>query len=237
MPNRLAYELLGPGEITIAVPGTVLERAQHKHPSLRRRLAAQQRSGYQSSVKSPEGNSGGQSFNFRLDALGKIAVGREKGEAITDITDTVSLLIGRVPNPDEEDERLSFSAFSPLSDVGDFIIEAELDLPLAKSALVAPFVQQKMTEAIRALQLYGPATESMFMVWPEVDIDYMGGVHLQHSTDSSVHTLGGKYVPGQRRVEVSGNNIERYGEPLVYLVGMVALAHADEYLTSQPPTA
>lgn len=229
MADRLSYDLPGPGELTIIVPEVTLRQAHLNIPDLRLRLRSLQG---RSLIRSSESTASGEtsrSFRIGLKALGKIAVSWRKINAVVDVTDAVRSLV-MAPTYNGHAEKLAFSSFSPIS-LSDFSFLAYLNLPEAEPSVVAPFVRNTMTETIRAMQLYQHTTEFILEDGPEVSIDREEGVKLRLGPQSSVHTLGEDYVPGQRQIELMGNNVSPYGEPLVYLMGAVALAHADTYVS------
>lgn len=231
MPNRLSYELSGPGALTITVPNILISRAVEQDPTSRflSRLAIHRKRHHLIPISTPGIDNSTQSFRLGLETLGNISANRNKQDVLTSITSTVGLLIRRVLRPEEDDEKLQVSAFQPTTS-DHFMFNAWLDVPESEPTNVRQFVQQQMIEAASALQLYGHNTEKMLQTYPMVNFDYDVGIELRLSSRSSVRSTGGNHVTSGRHIGIVGEHVEKVGEPLVYLIGAVALAHADEYL-------
>jgi len=223
MIERLQYGLTDAGKINILLPNTIIDQAQEKDPSLTDRLREYQDRRFIQLINEDQGSR----LSLSLGELGKVPI-IKRYDVTEGVTDVISTLICRVPQPEEADERLRFSSFYPTNEYSDFAFYADIQLPDADPDLVVPFVLQAMTDAQRAMKLYGH--EGKYGRSTKVNYSQTRGVDLSLSGNSSVHTMGESYRPGMRRVEIDGNNVERYGEPLVYLMGVVALAHADEYV-------
>lgn len=220
MAEKIEYKLTGSfySDLSIAIPNTTIERATERTFDLPDIIKKNEDTGL---ILANRYDPSKTQFTLDFNRIGEFdtigdydkvkALARVMGYLIT------------APTAEEADERLRFRAFDLANPWGDFYINADLELPNADLTRVQQFVIQKMASAYNPIKRFG--SSRLY-----VDIDSKRGVDLSLSTDSSVHTLGEHYRPGAKRVELGSNNVEQFGEPLVYLMGIVALAHADEYL-------
>lgn len=167
-----------------------------------------------------------------LKALGRIRDYGQKVDAVRRVTERLGRLI-EAPAAEEADPRLKFMCFRPM--YTDFGLIAEVELPTVAGEPLEAFVKRSMVKALLDLRYLDdePAlkAQDMYNQLTSVEVSSETGVDLRLSIDSSIHTMAEDYAPGDQRVELVGNNVAVYVDPLVYLVGLTALAHADEYIT------
>lgn len=120
-------------------------------------------------------------------------------------------------------------AYHPLEEGTDsFAIIGHVRLPLNELSdeAMSEVALQSMREYAGVLNCYGRLELSTDPIRAEVDRG--NGVELSQSLDSNIHTSGEGIEPDSSIVRLSGNNVVSPHEPLIYLVGMVALAQSAE---------
>jgi hypothetical protein len=219
MVEKIEYELTGShdNDLSITVPHTIITRAAERTSDLPEEI---KKLGLLKLFTADMFDPSKTRFTLDFNRLGEFDTvrGQDKVKALSRV---MGFLI-TAPTAEEADERLRFKAFNLGHPWSDFYINASVELPNVSQLSVEQLVAQKMESARQPFKSVGSRVD--------VDIDPKKWVDLSLSGHSSVHTLGGHYQPGAKRIELSSNNVEQFGEPLVYLMGIVALAHADEYI-------
>ncbi len=229
MAKQIGYELNANGTLEVIVSPKILDKARQLDPTLAPRLEEYKRREYLPAIGDYTEDDFLWRYVLKPKVIGRMVNFNKKLEAVEGVTDALGTLICRAPEPDEDNERLSFPGF--LLGRGDFGFHAQVSLPDAQPNLVASFVKSRMVRMCRDLQLLEvDVDDQIYEDQADVDYDHVRGVNLCLSADSKVFTAADDYTPWSNRVELSGNNVSNYVDPLVYLAGSIALAYADTYL-------
>ena len=113
---------------------------------------------------------------------------------------------------------------------GDFGIHAELKLPELGSEVLTRVVHQQMTSMARSIDFTRDPVSSTARIG--VSVDRYRGVELSQSTHSGVYATLDSVATGGGTIDLISNNVFPFHEPLIYLAGLTALAHAAELANS-----
>jgi hypothetical protein len=161
------------------------------------------------------------------------AIGRKaapsKKETLVEVNRLLGLLITNVPD-EEVDPALDVTAFWPdYSDEGYFSLKADVSLPNRIPHFAGEVAAQQMRVMAHNLRPLPP----QYVIELKGDkvaatVDRANGIELNFGSVSVVQTWHNRLVGSTRIAEVAGERVEPLAEPLIYLAGLVAIAHADE---------
>ncbi len=209
--------------LAIDVPESVLEKAKSKDPLLETRLGVLAR---QRLVAVDTGMDGSWRVAINAKAIGRKGL-ESKINSLERINTSLSALITDV-DAEEADPTMSVISYGSLFS-GDFGLAVEVVLPQVDRTAMNRLVEGHMSKTAQDLQMLPkPTSQGDYERLVAVSISDEDGISLSLSTHSSIHTMGEDYRPGSDTVELWDNNVIPGFEPIVYLVGVTALAHADE---------
>ncbi|MGC1176920.1 MAG: hypothetical protein WA843_02520 [Candidatus Saccharimonadales bacterium] len=169
------------------------------------------------------------SYGFNARKVGTLP-GPVKRNTLAYVNDFIGTLVGFADEGRvRHDPRLALTAYRPLCDETGFDFRADVARPNEDTTVLALGVGACVTRMAHQLQLYPDRELADYQRILRGDIDLEGeGVALKIGFRSTVSTPPDAWSPTADRFELTGNNVLTGEQPLIFLAGAVALAHADE---------